>query len=146
MDLQPIKAFIDAMAGTDFAEMEFSQDGWTLRLVRGTSHMPAAIPSVASERAKPSIATAALPREDAVRLVDDVARAPLYGVVHLRPSPGEPPFVVPGLVVKAGQTLCVIEAMKVFNEVRAEHDGVVDAVLITSGQEVEAGQPLLRFA
>jgi acetyl-CoA carboxylase biotin carboxyl carrier protein len=72
--------------------------------------------------------------------------APLYGVVHLRPTPDEPPFVVAGQAVKAGQTLCVIEAMKVFNEVRAEYDATVAAVLVTSGQEVEAGQALMRFA
>jgi acetyl-CoA carboxylase biotin carboxyl carrier protein len=146
MDLQQIKAFIDAMAGTDFAEMEFSQDGWTLRLARGTGGAQSALPSVVSEPVRPSIATAAPPHEDAGRFVEDVVRAPLYGVAHLRPSPGEPLFVTPGLAVKTGQTLCVIEAMKVFNEVRAECDGVVDAVLITSGQEVEAGQPLVRLA
>lgn len=72
-------------------------------------------------------------------------QAPLYGVVHLQTAPGEPPLVAAGQAVRTGQTLCVIEAMKVFNEVRAEHDGVVDAVLVRSGQEVEAGQPLLRF-
>jgi acetyl-CoA carboxylase biotin carboxyl carrier protein len=70
----------------------------------------------------------------------------LFGVVHLGSAPGEPPFVVAGQAVKAGQTLCVIEAMKVFNEVRAERDATVQAVLVTAGQEVEAGQPLLRFA
>jgi len=78
--------------------------------------------------------------------MDSMVRAPLYGVVHLQPSPGEQAFVTPGLAVKAGQTLCVIEAMKVFNEVRAERDAVVEAVLVASGQEVEAGQPLVRLA
>lgn len=73
-------------------------------------------------------------------------RAPLYGVVHLKPAPDEPPFVTAGIAVKAGQTLCMIEAMKIFNEVRAEHDATVEAVLVTSGQEVEAGQALLRLA
>jgi acetyl-CoA carboxylase biotin carboxyl carrier protein len=146
MDLQQIKAFIDAMASSDVAEMEFSQDGWTLRLVRGTACTQAASTRTAPVRARPATATAAAPREDAVRPKENVVRAPLYGVVHLQPSPGEPPFVTPGFAVKAGQTLCVIEAMKVFNEVRAEHDGGVDAVLVTSGQEVEAGQPLVRFA
>ena len=53
--------------------------------------------------------------------------------------------MAPGQAVQAGQTLCVIEAMKVFNEVRAEADAVVDAVLVRSGQEVDAGQPLLRL-
>ena len=72
--------------------------------------------------------------------------APLFGVLHLQSAPGEPPFVVAGQSVKAGQTLCVIEAMKVFNQIRAEHDAVVAELLVASGQEVEAGQPLLRFS
>jgi acetyl-CoA carboxylase biotin carboxyl carrier protein len=66
-------------------------------------------------------------------------------VVHLQPAPGEPPFVQPGQTVEAGQLLCVIEAMKMFNEVRADHAGTVRQVLAHSGQEVEAGQPLFRF-
>jgi len=149
MDQQQIKVLIDVMASSDLAEMEFSQDGWTLRLVRrpatgsahGTSHSAhaTAVPPTAagSARAHDALAEAAASTE---------LRAPLYGVVHLRPTPAEPPFVLAGQAVKAGQTLCVIEAMKVFNEVRAERDATVDAVLVTSGQEVEAGQPLLRFA
>jgi acetyl-CoA carboxylase biotin carboxyl carrier protein len=72
-------------------------------------------------------------------------RAPLFGVVHLQQAPGEPPFVKPGDLVAAGQMLCTIEAMKVFNEVRAERAGRVSAVLVTSGSEVEAGQPLLAI-
>ncbi|WP_459575412.1 acetyl-CoA carboxylase biotin carboxyl carrier protein [Cupriavidus sp. 8B] len=72
--------------------------------------------------------------------------APLFGIVHLRPSPDEPAFVQPGQTVEAGQTVCVIEAMKVFNAVLAERDGMVEAVLVESGNEVDAGQPLIRFA
>jgi acetyl-CoA carboxylase biotin carboxyl carrier protein len=146
MEPQQIKAFIDAMASSDLAEMEFSQDGWTLRLVRRANGTQAPAMRVDRHRARPAVATGAAPRENAVRPAESVLRAPLYGVVHLQSSPGEPPFVTPGLAVKAGQTLCVIEAMKVFNEVRAEHDATVDAVLVASGQEVEAGQPLVRFA
>jgi acetyl-CoA carboxylase biotin carboxyl carrier protein len=146
MDLQQIKAFIDAMASSDLAEMEFSHDGWTLRLVRGRGGAHMAAPRVVPDRARRATGTAAAPCEDVVRPRENLARAPLYGIVHLQSSPSEPPFITPALAVKAGQTLCVIEAMKVFNEVRAEHDAIVDAVLVTSGEEVEAGQPLVRFA
>ncbi|MGZ5194491.1 MAG: acetyl-CoA carboxylase biotin carboxyl carrier protein [Ramlibacter sp.] len=146
MDLQQIKTFIDAMASSDLAEMEVSQEGWTLRLVRravaGAPSVPAraaGFQEAAAGRTLPIPAPEAAPRNDEVR-------APLYGVVHLQPSPGEPPFVAEGSHVKAGQTLCVIEAMKVFNEVRAERDGTVESLLVKSGQEVEAGQTLLRFA
>lgn len=139
MDPQQIKAFIDVMASSDLAEMEFSQDGWTLRLVRQTGH-------AAREAMLRTPLAVPVPATTAVANAADELHAPLYGVVHLQATPGEPPFVLAGVAVKAGQTLCVIEAMKVFNEVRAEHDATVDAVLVTSGQEVEAGQPLLRFA
>jgi acetyl-CoA carboxylase biotin carboxyl carrier protein len=69
----------------------------------------------------------------------------MFGVVHLQQSPGDPPFVQPGELVEAGQVLCTIEAMKVFNEVHAEHAGRVAAVLVASGAEVEAGQALVRI-
>ena len=148
MDPQQIKTLIAAMAASDLAEMEYSEDGWTLRLVRHASSSPTA----EAKRTPAGTATrAAAARPASMPAPAELARAaevhaPLFGVVHLGPSPGEPPFVVVGQAVKAGQTLCVIEAMKVFNEVRAERDATVLAVLVTSGQEVEAGQALLRFA
>jgi acetyl-CoA carboxylase biotin carboxyl carrier protein len=148
MDLQQIKTFIDAMASSDLAEMEVSRDGWTLRLVRrGAAGAPLApVVSSGSPGFQRPLTSDAPPGPKAAAPRDNEVRAPLYGVVHLQPSPGEPPFVAAGTSVKAGQTLCVIEAMKVFNEVRAERDGTVDSLLVKSGQEVEAGQALLRFA
>jgi acetyl-CoA carboxylase biotin carboxyl carrier protein len=137
MDQQQIKTFIDAMAASDLAEMEFAQDGWTLRLVR-RPHGAAAPMAGATRSASSPASTAAVATPPLV--------APLYGVVHLLPGPGEPAFVVPGQKVSAGQTLCVIEAMKVFNEVRAERDATIVDVLVESGQEVDADQPLMRFA
>ena len=145
MDQQQIKAFIDAMASSDLAEMEFSQDGWTLRLVRRPAQEAASSATRRPGLSQPLIGPGTPTGGDPATGAFSELRAPLYGVVHLQASPGGPPLVTAGMAVKAGQTLCVIEAMKVFNEVRAEHDGVVDAVLVTSGQEVEAGQPLLRF-
>jgi len=145
MDQQQIKAFIDVMAASDLTEMEFSQDGWTLRLVRRTA--------ASADSAVTRVPVAARPRVSGIETQPEGSesestelRAPLFGVVHLQRSPDEPPLVKVGQAVTAGQTLCVIEAMKVFNEVRAERDATVAAVLVTSGQEVDAGQPLLRFA
>ncbi|MBI3369530.1 MAG: acetyl-CoA carboxylase biotin carboxyl carrier protein subunit [Burkholderiales bacterium] len=143
MGPQQIKSFIDAMAGSDLAEMEFSRDGWTLRLVRrpnAAAQTPALAPRPAAVPAARSTPPAGVMPLQAREL-----QAPLYGVVHLQAGPGEAPYVAAGQAVRAGQTLCVIEAMKVFNEVRTEHDAVVDSVLVGSGQEVEAGQTLLRF-
>jgi acetyl-CoA carboxylase biotin carboxyl carrier protein len=144
MSLDEIKALIEAMASSDLAEMEVGKDGWTLRLVRRgeTTSIRAARP------AGPAVARAVVeggPDTPAGAPDGLTVRAPLAGTVHLSPSPGEPVFVEPGRAVRAGATLCVIEAMKVFNEIRAECGGTVEALLVASGDEVEAGQPLLRI-
>lgn len=161
MDQQQIKALIDALAASDLSEMEYSHNGETLRLVKQSALAAAprsggggdaarfAVVAPASGSA-PSSAAVAAATAALVSVASAVSptelAAPLYGVVHLRPSPDEAPFVTVGQAVKAGQTLCVIEAMKVFNEVRAEQDVTVQDILVNSGQEVEAGQPLFRFA
>lgn len=140
MDSQQIKAFIDAMSASDLDEMEVSHDGWTLRLVRsarGAAPAIAAAPPAAPAQARP----AAVPLRAAGAAPAPVP-APMYGGVHLQPAPGEPAFVQAGDAVEAGQLLCTIEAMKVFNEVRAERAGRVLAVLVPTGAEVEAGQAL----
>ena len=155
MDQQQIKTFIDAMAASDLEEMEVSHDGWTLRLVRhARAGVAAASPSVIPARpsvfpAPSSVIPASLPvipaKAGTQGVQDESVTAPMFGVVHLQQAPGEPPFVKPGDVIEAGQMLCTIEAMKVFNEVRAERAGRVAAVLVTSGTEVEAGQPLFTI-
>lgn len=143
MKQEQIKTLIDALAASDLAELEYSEDGSTLRLVKQSAltAAPAARRPAAGRKA-PAAASAepALPAAAAAECL-----APLYGVVHLQPAPGEPPFVRPGQAVEAGQMLCVIEAMKMFNEVRADAAATVQAVLVRSGQEVEAGEPLFRF-
>ena len=151
MEHQQIKVFIDAMSASDLDEMEFSQDGWTLRLARsasGRASPQSAATSPGIERT--AVASAASANSPADRPQPTGAPkeliAPLYGVVHLRPAPAEPPFVSAGQAFTAGQTLCLIEAMKTFVEVRAESDGTVSEFLVEPGQEVDAGQSLIRFA
>jgi acetyl-CoA carboxylase biotin carboxyl carrier protein len=72
-------------------------------------------------------------------------RAPLAGIVYLSPSPGAPDFVAVGQQVGAGDVVAVIEAMKVFNEIRTERAGTIEALCVASGDEVEAGQLLIRI-
>lgn len=143
MKQEQIKTLIDALAASDLAELEFSENGSTLRLVK-LSALGAA-PAARNLPVARKALRRALEETTAAALVGADCLAPLHGVVHLQPAPGEPPFVQPGQAVEAGQLLCVIEAMKMFNEVRAEHPGTVRQVLARSGQEVEAGQPLFRF-
>jgi acetyl-CoA carboxylase biotin carboxyl carrier protein len=146
MDLDEIKALIEAMQASDLAEMEVSRDGWTLRMVRRTQR---AAPVVRSEQCLETplceASDTVAPDETCASQDQTAVRAPLTGIVHLTPSPGAPPFVQPGQTVAAGATLCLIEAMKMFNAVRAERDGTVEAVLVSAEAEVEAGQPLMRI-
>lgn len=148
MTLDDIKALIEAMASSDLAEMEVGRDGWTLRLVRRAETAAPARTRRPTEPAAVSRAPESGPEAPAGAPDGGhlTVRAPLAGTVHLSPSPGEPAFVGAGGAVEAGATLCVIEAMKVFNQVRAERGGTVEALLVASGDEVEAGQPLLRIA
>lgn len=149
MDLSEIKALMDVMASSDLAEMELTKDGWTLRLVRRPEGVrPAASVRTASVRTAEPSAAPERPRSASLAPAPDrsVVPAPLTGTVHLSPSPGESAFVSPGQSVEAGAILCIIEAMKVFNRVHAERGGVIDTVLVASGDDVEAGQALLRFA
>jgi acetyl-CoA carboxylase biotin carboxyl carrier protein len=149
MDLDLIKSLIDAMAASDLAEMEFSGGGWSLRLVRRPrpTDMPARSPRAsdatpAKGRSRPAnVRRDPVSEEGGLQVV-----APLFGVVHLRPAPDAPEFVAPGQAVTAGTALCIIEAMKMFHEVRAERDGTISAVLVSSGEEVQAGQELMRLA
>jgi acetyl-CoA carboxylase biotin carboxyl carrier protein len=147
MELDQIKVFIDAMASSDLTELQANKDGWVLRLVRRTAARPSQA-SVSGPPVPPSVQNTQ--RKPAASAITDQpgteVRAPLFGIVHLTPSPDSPPFVGVGQAVKTGEMLCVIEAMKVFNNICAERDGVVEAVMATSGSEVEAGQLLMRIA
>ncbi|MDA9409821.1 MULTISPECIES: acetyl-CoA carboxylase biotin carboxyl carrier protein [unclassified Bradyrhizobium] len=146
MDLDRIKTLIDAMAVSDLNEMEFREDGWSLRLVRRVQPDDMAQVSVKTAQSMPAKQLPIPAEPEAAPKREAKIAAPLFGIVHLQPAPDAPVFVSVGQTVKAGTPLCVIEAMKMFHEVRAERDGTVSAILVASGQEVEAGQELIRFA
>ena len=148
MDLNDVKALIEAMQTSGLAEMEFSENGWTLRLVRNAApgRPVASLEPGRSDAFPPSApAQADVPDPVAPAVLEGDIRAPLSGIVHLRPTPDQPPFIQAGQSVQAGATVCIVEAMKVFNAVRAERGGVVEAILVAAGDEVEAGQTLMRI-
>jgi len=133
MHSQHMKAAIEAMAASDLSEMEISHEGWTLRLKRKSSPEGPVVK-------RPGVATAQ--PQTTTQPPTHLIQAPVFGIVHLQASPGQPPFVQIGDTVQAGQTLCTIEAMKVFNEVCTELAGRVVEVRVTTGTEVEAGQAI----
>jgi acetyl-CoA carboxylase biotin carboxyl carrier protein len=146
MDLDRLKSLIDAMAASDLAEMHINEDGWSVRLVRRPQPGDMAGPAPSVRKHTRTAARSQPARLDQPSNEETAAvAAPLFGIVYLQPAPDAPQFVSLGQVVTAGTPLCVIEAMKMLHEVRAERDGTISAVLVSSGQEVEAGQELMRL-
>jgi acetyl-CoA carboxylase biotin carboxyl carrier protein len=140
MNIEFIKSVIDTMAQSDMSELELSQGEWMIRLSRRSGAVSAPVSRLPAKAASAPAVRTHIPAATPMQIV-----APMFGVVHLQPSPQEPPFVKVGQAVVAGETLCLIEAMKVFVEIRAERDAVVAAIMVDSGQEVISGQPIFDF-
>jgi acetyl-CoA carboxylase biotin carboxyl carrier protein len=151
MDLRKIKKLIDLLEESNLAEIEIKEGEESVRLARtprGTyapaplpapvAHVPAPMPMQSPTEAATggqAKATSDLPD-------GDVVRAPMVGTFYASPAPDKPPFVSVGQAVKAGDTLGIIEAMKMFNPIEAEVSGTVLKILAESGQPVEFDQPL----
>jgi acetyl-CoA carboxylase biotin carboxyl carrier protein len=159
MDLQKIKALIDLLADSPLARLEVIEGDERVKLVKAKRRgkRDAAHPSTADLAANRTAVPAMVHAEEAAHtnaqpspapsIAKELhcARAPMFGVVHLTPAPGEPPFVQPGDTVEQGQVLCTIEAMKMFNAIESEVSGTVVEILVAAGSEVESGQPLFRI-
>lgn len=146
MKPERIKALIDLMAESDLSELSLSEDGTQLRLLRepGLVGSPS---SAAVEQPLPTVRPSAAQAAPVNEVATGYAlKAALHGIVHFTPAPDQPPFIELGTPVKAGQTLAVLEAMKMFHPLKADADGVVEAILVAGGTEVEAGQVLVRIA
>ncbi|MFT8421819.1 MAG: biotin/lipoyl-containing protein [Gluconacetobacter sp.] len=144
MDIRQLKRLIDLLTSSPIQELEIAEGGQSIRLTRGPvggAAGAAAAPIVAPRASVPS-PSAPPPKAEASRIIT----APTYGVLHLSPSPGTPPYVEVGQEVQAGQQVGLVEAMKVFNAVKTALSGRVAEILVADGAEVEAGQPLFRLA
>ncbi|SCZ78636.1 acetyl-CoA carboxylase biotin carboxyl carrier protein [Acidaminobacter hydrogenoformans] len=164
METREIEILLQAFNATDLTRMAYSKEGFSLVLERqsdkpvfaethGISQpsisAPASLPVAALNSAPvpapaPGAATTAAPTAPAAS-PEDLIKAPLVGVFYNAPAPDAAPFVTSGQTVKKGQTLCIIEAMKVMNEIQAEWDGVVDQILARPEDIVEYGQPLFSI-
>ena len=124
---------------TGLTEIEITDNGQGVRIARSAGVASYVAPAAAPASAAPDPAAPAAPDRNAVT-------SPMVGTVYLSPQPGEPAFVKPGDRVSEGQTLLIIEAMKVMNHIPAPRGGVVQAVLVEDGQPVEYGDPLVVLA
>ena len=147
MDLRKLKTLIDLVQNSGISELEISEGEEKIRIAKHFassqpttvmlgSHAPAYAPAAAApapQAAEPAVAAAP---------EGHVVTAPMVGTFYRSGTPGAPPFVEIGSSIKEGDTLCILEAMKLMNEIESDATGTVKAILVENGQPVEFGQPL----
>ncbi|GGI53633.1 acetyl-CoA carboxylase biotin carboxyl carrier protein [Oxalicibacterium solurbis] len=149
MDLRKLKTLIDLVAESDIAELEVTEGESKVRIVKSGAApqnqvvmMPQGAPQYAAAPAAAPVAAAAAPAAAAPEIQGHVVKSPMVGTFYRSSAPGAPAFVEVGASVKEGDTLCIIEAMKLLNEIDADAAGVIKEILVENGQPVEFGQPL----
>ena len=154
MDLRKLKTLIDLVSESGISELEVNEGEDRVRIVNAGSPAPAGqvvyanpAPTIqaAPAPAAPAPAAATTPEAPAAE-TGFVARSPMVGTFYRAPNPESPNFVSIGDTVKVGQTLCIIEAMKLLNEIESEKAGVIKEILCENGQGVEFDQPLFVIA
>lgn len=141
MDLRKIKTLIELVENSGIAELEIKEGEEFVRISRTSSAVQHVYAAPQQAAPAPVAAAVAVPAAPAAP-EGHVVKSPMVGSFYRSPSPGAKPFVDIGQTVAAGDTLCIIEAMKLLNEIEADQSGVIKAILVESGQAVEFGQPL----
>ena len=145
MDLRKLKKLIDLVEESGIAELEITEGEEKVRISRGISTlaapMYAQMPAAPAPFAAPAPAGVAAPTPEPA-IEGHVVKSPMVGTFYRAPNPEAKSFVEVGKSVSAGDTLCIIEAMKLLNEIESDHAGVIKAILVENGQPVEYGEPL----
>ncbi len=149
MDIRKVKKLIELLEESNINEIEIKEGEESVRISRGGSVLaaPAAAPApvVAAAPAAPAAAPAAVeaaPEAPAGHTVN----SPMVGTFYRSPAPSAPAFIEVGKTVKAGDVICIVEAMKMMNQIEADKSGVIEAILVEDGQPVEFDQPLVVIA
>ena len=149
MDLRKLKKLIDLVQESGIAELEITEGEEKVRIARGgavsvTALAAGAPPAVAVQPSAPAAATGAAMAAPVAEAAPEgqVVKSPMVGTFYRSPSPDAKPFVEVGATIKAGETICVLEAMKLMNEIEADASGTIKAILVENGQPVEYGQAL----
>ena len=146
MDLRKLKKLIDLVQESGIAELEITEGEEKVKIVKGGTVSivpgpPSALATLPAPEPAAAAATAVASADPAAE-AGHVVKAPMVGTFYRSPSPDAKVFVELGQAVKEGDTICIIEAMKLMNEIEADASGVVKAILVENGQPVEYGQPL----
>ena len=152
MDLRKLKTLIDLVSDSNVSELEITEAEGKVRIVKGPVGAmvaaPIAAPVVAAAPrvgAPIAAAPAVLSEAEQAAAAGHVVKSPMVGTYYASSSPEAKPFVQVGTVVKEGETICIIEAMKILNEIEADKSGTITRILVDNGQAVEYGQPLFHI-
>ena len=152
MDLRKLKTLIDLVSESNVSELEITEAEGTVRIVKAVNNpvvmAPVAAPvAMVAASAPAATAPVAPPAPEAPpEVLGHVAKSPMVGTFYRASSPGAKSFVEVGSVVKEGDAICIIEAMKILNEIEADASGTITQILVDNGQAVEFGQPMFVIA
>ena len=154
MDIRKVKKLIELLEESGVAEIEIHEGEESVRISRASSgiavapaapvmhSVPAPAAAAPAAPAPVSAESPAAPETTEEELVGDVVKAPMVGIFYEAMAPDKPSFVELGQSVKKGDVLCIIEAMKIMNQIESEYSGVVSKIMVENGEPVEYGQPL----
>jgi acetyl-CoA carboxylase biotin carboxyl carrier protein len=154
MDLRKLKTLIDLVAESDISELEVTEGDGKVRIVKASAQQHQQVMYVPQQQMQSMPQHHSAPAAPLPAAVPEVAEvpaghivtSPMVGTFYRSSAPGNPTFVEVGATVKEGDTLCIIEAMKLLNEIESDFSGVVQQILVENGQPVEFGQPLFVIA
>ena len=147
MDLRKLKTLIDLVSDSNVSELEITEAEGKVRIVKGGgamvhSYVPAPVYAASAQAPLGAAPAAAAPAAVETVEAGHTVKSPMVGTFYRSSSPGAKAFVEIGAVVKEGETICIIEAMKILNEIEADKAGTISRILCDNGQAVEYGQPL----
>lgn len=155
MNIKEIKELLELMEEHHIAEVEIEKENVKIKLRKmpngkiAVDHGPAIAPMIAPMPIQAQIPVAAAPGIPGAGLVAEegvmIVRSPMVGTFYAAPAPDQPPYAVEGKVIKDGDVLCIIEAMKLMNEIKAEIGGTIVEILVQNGQTVEYDQPIMKI-
>ena len=152
MDIRKVKKLIELLESSDVAEIEIKEGEEAVRISRASRVTQAPVQYQAAPPPAPAPAPAAAApageseqKEAAKKVRGNVVRSPMVGTFYRSPSPSSPSFVEVGKHVKVGDVICIIEAMKMMNQIEADHAGVIEAILVQDGEPVEFDQALVTI-
>ncbi|SMF02185.1 acetyl-CoA carboxylase biotin carboxyl carrier protein [Alteromonadaceae bacterium Bs31] len=154
MDIRKVKKLIELLEESNVEELEIKEGEESVRISRGSRHLSAPVQALYQQAPAPAPAQAAAPVAETSAVTESASPeigghkllSPMVGTFYRSPSPGSPAFVEVGQSVKAGEVVCIVEAMKMMNQIEADKAGVIEAILVEDGAPVEFDQALVVIA